>query len=211
MLNLPRFPPLRVEDHGGCLDCQTFRLWLVARDRSERILDMSGTSDETLQDASWLRRYYEWGPSKWPAHWCDFISTDKLDCAAFANIVRLILRDRSLTADRLQIIELATAAETTHWTALWQECGLTASEWIIDASAVYHEGLVLHTKNGPVLYDTTTFAPVTIGPTRSGTPLWLRYCPESATGCIIWQGIVLPPNTWIDVRRDGADLARLTT
>jgi hypothetical protein len=212
MVAPPLQPPSRVDEHDSCTDCLTFRSWLLARDLSERALRTPSTPGEmsALHGLSWLRDYYEWGPTQWPAHWCDFLTADKLDCGALANVTALVLNHRAIRTDRLQIIELATPAETAHWETVWREAGVPATEWILDACAVYHEGLVVHTRQGVVLYDTTNFTPVEGGPARSGVPLWLRFCPQTSQEPITWDGIDLPPHEWINVRSADADLAPST-
>jgi hypothetical protein len=197
VLNLPSWPPSTVGEHPDCPNCRSFQAWLVARDRAER----TGFSHRSaVHGLSWLKDYFDWGPVRWPAHWCDFVTAKKVDCGGYANMVARLLDDRSVRTEKLQIIELATSAETVHWKEVWHEEGNRATEWILDPAAAYHEGLVIHDENGPVLFDTTTFRPIHTGTNpRSGSPLWVRYHADFPGCHITWNDLALPSRQWIRV------------
>ncbi|MEU5690846.1 hypothetical protein [Actinosynnema sp. NPDC020468] len=145
----PELPPSELVTHPGCAECLDTVGWLLSVDRAHR-----RTGDVTAYGLSWVFDHFRWGPTRWPAAWCDLPTAEFVDCGVLAHLCAVVLGARGVACDRLQLVEPATAAQTRLWRGRWESAG-SGTDWILTDHFVYHESLTLHTASGPRDFDTT--------------------------------------------------------
>jgi hypothetical protein len=125
------FPASALSHHGERC-CDVAREWVIATDFSQ----LEGGA--LLAGPRWLRRRYEWGPSRWPLHWCEAVERKTLDCGALAALSCEVFAARGLTAFPAQLVQHYSVEATLHWRQRW-EGDETSTHWI-DDDLIYHEG-----------------------------------------------------------------------
>lgn len=86
---------------------------------------------------------YEWGPTKWPVHWCDLLGDGDVaaDCGVHAALARSLIQAAGLPVKDAKIAIRDFGYSIPHWRRTWQEADVTAT-WI-GSTSVYHETLLL--------------------------------------------------------------------
>lgn len=117
--------------HHGRSCCSIAREWLFSMDHSQ----LNG--HHKLMGPRWLRKRYNWGPSKWPMTWCQAVEQKQLDCGALAALSREIFVARSVGCHAVQLIQQYTEETTGHWSTKWSHYG-ASTNWI-QRTVIYHE------------------------------------------------------------------------
>lgn len=115
---------------GSC--CELAREWVRCMDFAQ--LNGAGL----LSGPRWLRERYQWGPSRWPLHWCEAIEADTIDCGAHAALANEVFEARGVTCYRAQFIQDYDARTVEQWRTIWSKEDVAAT-WLGDRS-IYHEG-----------------------------------------------------------------------
>jgi hypothetical protein len=128
--------PSALADHGAeC--CATARAWFHAMNRS--LWRGHG-------GPAWIRRRWEWGPTRWPLHWCEAVAATELCCGAQAALSIEAFRGRGVDAVPVQLVQRYEAHNVPHWHSRWERGGANPA-WAADAAAVeahvYHEACAL--------------------------------------------------------------------
>ena len=114
--------------HHGTDCCVTARAWFLAMDRSH----WRGQGAP-----SWIRRRYEWGPTRWPLHWCEAVDAEELCCGAHAALSIEAFRGRGIDALPAQLVQRYQTHDVPHWHSRWTRGGANP-EWASGGFA-YHE------------------------------------------------------------------------
>ena len=141
--------------HHGAACCSMARSWLLALDRSMRL------PDDCLP--SWISDFYEWGPSRWPLHWCEAAHAEKLDCGGLSALARHLLHAREAAILSCQLIRQFDDATVAHWIETWKQAGLVP-DWI-HAELIYHETCAILREGRVELWDpssNTLLEPITL-------------------------------------------------
>lgn len=133
-------PPSRIGSHSSGECCSLARSWLQG-------MASSHVEDE---NARWVRERWEWGPNRWPVHWCEAARADSLDCGALADISALHLDAIGRSYRRVQAIMEYPESDVRHWARMWQARGI-ASNWI-HGSLIYHEVLGVSDTKGSIAF-----------------------------------------------------------
>lgn len=141
--------PSTLLSHGAC--CERARSWLVAMGRS---LDFAATDGFGFAAPRWLASRYKWGPTQWPAHWCEAVRAETIDCGVFSAFAREIFQAKGVEVYAGQVLRSYAKESTSHWRSKWD--GLPgAFDWIGD-DVVYHEVCIVRTGEGDCrIYDPT--------------------------------------------------------
>jgi hypothetical protein len=86
---------------------------------------------------AWIRRRYEWGPTRWPLHWCDAVAAKELCCGAQAALSLDAFRSRDVDAMPVQLVQRYERHDLPHWHSRWTERGADPA-WATEG-LVYHE------------------------------------------------------------------------
>ena len=124
------FPVSRISHHGQKC-CEMAREWLNAMDYSE----LNGSS--VFSGPRWIRQRYNWGPTKWPIHWCEAVNRRSLDCGAQAALAHEVFVMRGIECYRVQLVQQFSVETTTQWAERWS-AEETSVFWI-DRNLIYHE------------------------------------------------------------------------
>lgn len=124
-----RQPSSLLDHRRDC--CLIAKEWFLAMDRGLR---RNGSVTEV---PGWLREHFEWGPARWPLHWCEAIQRDVLDCGGLAAFARESFKAQGVIALPTHLIRLYSEEDAAHWKAEWQNKGYSA-DWICGAY-IYHE------------------------------------------------------------------------
>lgn len=181
--------------HGGAC-CETARTWLFAMDFSE----LGGAS--RLTGPRWLRKRFEWGPTRWHIHWCEAVRQTTLDCGAQAALATAIFQRRGVICHPVQLVQRFSREATLHWTQKWTSMA-TPVDWIND-DLIYHEGCaVVVNKNEIKIWDAS--AGWWIAPEQGdgyGSLLALRIvAPPDARRPFDWGRHRIEPNHWRRLRK----------
>ncbi|MFD5830519.1 hypothetical protein [Lentzea sp. NPDC060358] len=163
-MDLPTHPPSRLLVHPGCADCADAVAWLLSVDRAYQRM-----GSRTAFGLSWMLDHFRWGPSRWPAAWCELAGAETADCGVFADLCATVLETRGVGCERLQIVESAAPAQTRLWREQWEAAGAVAG-WILSEDWVYHESLLIDTPTGLCHFDPSEMCE--IGTERR--VLWVR-------------------------------------
>ena len=146
MANLAGAKPSRLSEHGHeC--CSNAKEWFFAMDCS------LGTYRSSTPPPTWIRRRFDWGPTRWPLYWCRAVESPTLDCGALADLTRNALLHRGLSALSCQIVEKFNRDNVSHWRRAWEKAGVPAN-WTSDIYA-YHEICAILEGNSVSLWDPT--------------------------------------------------------
>lgn len=122
--------PTEILHHGsGC--CEIARRWVLAMDTSAR----KGGSE--YSGPRWLRQLYEWGPTIYPAFWCEAVRESSIDCGIHAAIAFEVFSARGVKCYRMQIVQEFSPDATRQWRGLWEK-ELAGTDWL-SGSMIYHE------------------------------------------------------------------------
>ena len=133
--------PAELSHHGRSC-CEVVKEWVIATD-----LSLLGGGSE-LTGPRWLRHRFEWGPTRYPIHWCEIGRASVLDCGVHAALAHEIFLARGIRSFRAQMIQEYSENAAEQWQMRWEERDAITS-WI-DGVLIYHEGCATVT-NGNVL------------------------------------------------------------
>lgn len=125
--------PSRLAMHTSSC-CEEAREWLLLANTSR--CRLSGTAVP-----GWLRDRYDWGPCRWPFHWCEAVRSTELDCGALADMADECLRSEGLTTSRVQVVKSFSPTDVGHWARRWRAAG--GSTWWIGDGLIYHEDVAI--------------------------------------------------------------------
>lgn len=148
--------PSNVGMHENCLACIATENWLTTMHEHRVPAYPAGP---LRQMPTWLRDHFDWGVTQWPAHLCDLLTADTVDCGVFAALASRLLRAHHVPHARAQLILHATAQETTAWGERWA-IGNGDPSWLLTGESVYHEAVAVLDGARLVLFDTTDMQPV---------------------------------------------------
>lgn len=182
--------------HHGEACCEIAREWLFAMDFSE----LSGAS--VLTGPRWIRKRYNWGPTRWQIHWCEAIKQKNLDCGAHAALANEIFAHRGVKSYSAQLIQKFSAEATLHWTQRW-ESEETPSQWIHE-DLIYHEGNAVVVKENEIkIWDAS--AGWWLDPNQNegyGALLALRIVtPLNVSSHFKWENYEITPNKWQKIKK----------
>ena len=189
------FPASALSHHGERC-CDVAREWVIATDFSQ----LEGGA--LLAGPRWLRRRYEWGPSRWPLHWCEAVERKTLDCGALAALSCEVFAARGLTAFPAQLVQHYSVEATRHWRQRWD--GDEASTHWINDDLIYHEGCaVLVSGREMKLWDAS--AGWWVSPRQRGgygTLVGLRvFAPSEHGATFTWGAHEIAANQWQKIPR----------
>jgi len=165
------FPTSNLSHHGDAC-CEIARQWLGAMDFAQ----LNGGS--LRSGPRWIRTKYEWGPSKWPLHWCEALAADVIDCGAHASLAHEAFTARGLTSLRAQFVQDYGTRAVDQWRTRWAS-DEASDHWLGDGY-IYHEGNALLIAPGEIkLWD-------------GSAAFWLN--PEHSAG----YGGLLAVRIWVD-------------
>ncbi len=127
--------------HGKC--CEEAKAWLKSTGRS---YDARLQKKSSVQAPRWLSDRYRWGPTRWPAAWCELVRAEEIDCGAFSAMARLLFRDQGCEAYAAQVLRPGMMTCTSHWSERWGRVP-GAFPWIGEG-IVYHEVCLVRTAEG---------------------------------------------------------------
>ncbi len=138
--------PSRISHHGHD-QCELTRLWFMAIDAS-----LSGVYP--TDPPTWIRESFDWGPRRWPLHWCEIRRRDSLDCGALAALSCEVFRARGQRCVPVQLIQSFSEHDAAHWRRRWQGAKLPTN-WI-RGPLVYHEACGVLTEDPAIrIWDST--------------------------------------------------------
>lgn len=183
-------PSKLVRHDQGC--CQCALAWFRGVDAQESFID------GRWQPPSWLRRRYEWGPARWPIHWCDVPQMERLDCGALAAVAVHLYQMRGHRAVPVQLALRYPVHALQQWSAMWERQGL-ASDWIA-GRLCYHEACgVIHDSELQVWDPTENrwLEPPSSRNDAFGAVVSLRLFPgDEAQEELQWAGIRVRTGVW---------------
>jgi len=181
--------PFSCLSHHGEACCEIAREWVVANDFAQ----LNG--GDVLSGPRWMRAKYEWGPSVWPLHWCDAVSSKVIDCGAHSALAHEAFIARGLTAYRAQFVQRYSADATAQWRLQWGD-EQASDHWLAD-DVIYHEGNALLVGEGEVkLWDGSAgwwLNPRQIG--GYGSVASVRIFADTDQP-LRWGDHLIVPNTW---------------
>jgi hypothetical protein len=169
--------------------CRGARAWFLAMDRSLwRGVGAPG----------WIRRHYEWGPTRWPLHWCEAVGAKALCCGAQAALSVEAFRARGMDAVPVQLVQRYEAHHLPHWHSRWTEGGANPA-WAGAADAdVYHEAVAVLDGDRARIWNPTAAAWAEPGAAGGyGGIVAIRIGgPRPAGRTVAWGGAALPLGEW---------------
>lgn len=182
--------PSRLAMHPSSC-CSRARSWFAAMAHSHALLNPGSPP-------VWLHDQWEWGPSKWPIHWCEILGNEKLDCGVLAELAEVALRKAGRKTLRMQLIEEHDRDASRNWQQIWYDAGCYG-DWIV-GRFVYHEVVGILSNGGLEAWDPTDNCFTEPSEDRRpGRVAAVRLLPSgmavSAEG-VIWHGLRLEPNGW---------------
>lgn len=186
------YPTSALYHHGGPC-CAVARTWFFAMDRSL----WNGHGAPT-----WIRRRFEWGPSRWPLHWCEAMRASELDCGAFAALTVGAFRARGIDAAPVQWLQRVDLHHASHWRARWSRAG-ASPEWAAEG-VVYHEACAVITGDRATVWNPSSNAwasPRTGGEIGSLIAIRIGGAPGPG-GRVRWGSLELPWGEWASISPD---------
>ena len=175
--------------HHGQICCEIVKEWIIATDASL----MNGGNKFT--GPRWVRARWEWGPTRYPIHWCDIGHAKVIDCGVHAAIAQEIFLARGVRAYRAQMVQEYSEHAASQWQLKWEDRDAITT-WI-DNDMIYHESCAVELGSGEMkLWDPS--AGWWIDPKASsgyGALRALRIF-ASTEGPLAWGDHVLLPNEW---------------
>ena len=186
--------PATVSHHGrGC--CEIVKEWIISTDQSL----LNGGNE--LTGPRWLRHRFEWGPTRYPIHWCEIGKAKVLDCGVHAAIGQEVFIARGIKAFRAQMVQEYSESSAEQWQLTWQDRDAITT-WL-DGELIYHEGCAVVTGVGETkLWDPSAgwwMDPRTTA--GYGSLRALRIFAAAAAGPFEWDTHVIPVNEWTVIER----------
>ena len=181
--------PARVSHHGQAC-CEIVKEWIIATDQS-----LLNGGDE-LTGPRWLRQRFEWGPTRYPIHWCEIGKAKVLDCGVHAAVAHEIFLARGVRSFRAQMIQEYSECAASQWQLQWDDRDAITT-WM-DGELIYHEGCAVVTRRGETkLWDPSAGWWVDPKTTSGyGSLRALRVAAASAAGPFTWGTHTVPTNEW---------------
>lgn len=181
--------PARVSHHGKAC-CEIVREWIIATDQSL----LSGSSE--LTGPRWLRNRYEWGPTRYPIHWCEIGRAKVLDCGIHAALAQEVFLARGVNCLRAQLVQEYTEGTAEQWRLKWVDSDAVTT-WL-EGKLIYHEGCAVITAEGETkLWDPSAswwIDPKTT--TGYGSLRAMRILAAAGAESFDWDGLIVPANEW---------------
>lgn len=151
---------------------------------------------------AWLRRTYEWGPMRWPLHWCGVPTAERLDCGALAAVATRLFRARSQRAVPVQLVLRYPLHATAQWARMWSHSGEPAS-WV-RGTVVYHEACGVIDGGLLRVWDPTEsrwlHPPAShLAPPAFGGVAGVRVWAEDEDDLLAWDHQRLSPGQWVQL------------
>jgi hypothetical protein len=194
-----RFPISEISHHGAAC-CELAREWVSAMDFAQ----LNGAN--IASGPRWLRARYQWGPSAWPADWCELVGEKVIDCGAHSALAQEVFNSRGLTAFRAQFVQRYDDEAIRQWRQKWTEEHVS-DHWLSE-DAIYHEGNAVLTSDGEIkLWDGS--AGSWMNPRQGGgygSIVAVRIFAPSRTDAFRWGDYSIVPNRWqnLESHRDCA-------
>lgn len=131
--------------HHGQVCCEIVKEWIIATDAS---LMSDGNK---FAGPRWVRSRWEWGPTRYPIHWCDIGRAKVIDCGVHAAIAQEIFLARGVRAFRAQMVQEYSEHAAAQWQLQWEDRDAITT-WI-DNDMIYHESCAVETGGGIKLWD----------------------------------------------------------
>ena len=177
-------PATQLASHPSAC-CVRARQWFSALSRSAH-LHQPGPP-------TWIRERWEWGPTRWPLHWCEAADLEAIDCGALAALARAAFEARGDRAFAVQLVERHDDDATENWQRVWHE-HLGACDWIW-GDLVYHEAVGVVAGESLRLWDPTDNRWVS-GKQTSETGSIAAVRIPGLRDDISWDGITLGRRSW---------------
>jgi hypothetical protein len=189
------FPYSRISHHDAPC-CHIAREWVVAMDFAQ----LNGGN--LASGPRWLRQKYKWGPTAWPAFWCQIVREKSIDCGAHAALAHEVFTARGQTSFPAQLVQQYSADATSQWRGKWSDQDVSC-HWI-DEDVIYHEGTALLVGDEDVkLWDASAGA--WINPRQAGgygSLIAVRVFAEGQFGGgdgFRWGERRIKPNQWVGI------------
>lgn len=188
--------PVSYLSHHGAECCEIAQSWLRAMDFAQ----LNGAS--VLCGPRWIRKRYNWGPSRWPLYWCQALKSDTIDCGAHAALAEEAFTSRGVKSHRVQIVQRYDDDAVTQWRQLWG-CNGASDHWL-GAGYIYHEGNALGTSDTEIkIWDGSTACWVNPRHVAGyGSVLAIRIHPgpsEATPSAFRWAGHGIKPGHWCEL------------
>jgi hypothetical protein len=134
--------PISELSHHAKRCCEVAREWLGA-------MDMSLLAGGKLTTGPrWLRSRFDWGPTRYPIHWCEALERKSLDCGVHAALAYEVFSQRGVRAYRAQIVQEFLPQAAQHWSLGWQKQD-TSTGWL-NGRNIYHEATAIQTSESNI-------------------------------------------------------------
>jgi len=124
------FPVSQLSHHGQQC-CDIARHWFRGMDFAQ----LNGS--DAMSGPRWIRQKFDWGPSKWPLHWCEALEADAVDCGAHAALAQEAFEARGVTTYRAQIVQSYGGTAVDQWRRRWGNDDVS-DHWLGEGF-IYHE------------------------------------------------------------------------
>jgi hypothetical protein len=188
--------PVSYLSHHGTDCCEIARSWLGAMDFAQ----LNG--NDVLSGPRWIRKRYNWGPSRWPLHWCEALAEDTIDCGAHAALAEEAYRSRGVPSFRVQIVQSYDKDAVTQWRQIWG-CKGASDHWLGDGYIYHESNAVLTSHNHIRIWDGS--AACWVNPhhvTGYGGVLAVRISKGTeyaAPGVLQWAHHRIEPGSWSEL------------
>ena len=173
---------------GGC--CESARAWFLGMGRSYHL---QRADRGPWGSVRWLADKFKWGPTAWPAHWCEIAGRREIDCGAFSAVAREILGEIGCVAVGGQVVQTFTGQDCTHWLKRW-EAKAPDARWLGEGIA-YHEVCGIVCGERLQLFDPTHGTCIEPGfSTGYGAVIAVRH---HAQATLQWGELRLPGSRWV--------------
>lgn len=186
--------PARVSHHGQAC-CEIVKEWIIATDQSL----LNGGND--LTGPRWLRHRYEWGPTRYPIHWCEIGRAKVLDCGVHAAIAQEVFLARGVRCFRAQFVQEYSEGASDQWRLKWADRDAITT-WI-EGKFIYHEGCSVIAADGSAkLWDPSAGWWLDPDTTSGyGSLRALRIQASAGAEALEWGGQIVPANEWAIIER----------
>jgi hypothetical protein len=186
--------PASVSHHGQAC-CEIVKEWIIATDQSL----LNGGNE--LTGPRWLRHRYEWGPTRYPIHWCEIGRSKVLDCGVHAAIAQEVFLARGVRCFRAQFVQEYSEGASEQWQLKWEDRDAITT-WI-EGKLIYHEGCAVIGSDGVAkLWDPSAGWWLDPDTTSGyGSVRALRIHAPAGAEAFDWGGHILPANEWAVIER----------
>ena len=173
--------------HHGTECCTVARAWFLAMDRSM----WRGRGAP-----AWIRKRWDWGPTRWPLHWCEAVGAAELDCGAQQALSVEAFRARGVDAVPVQLVQRYEPHNVPHWHQRWTACGANPA-WAVEG-LVYHEACAVITDGQVRVWNPTATSWASPEHVRGyGSIAAVRIGGPTPTGqTLTWGTLRLPLGEW---------------